>query len=582
MIFKNNYRPALATAGAPCSFKAEKKAQSGIMFNSADETEDFNAFQGSSSQQKEMKRRPQKKKTTLELSLKTLLIAAASVVALILLIVVVVAALNSSGTPITAENNSFISYENDGRYYVAMNGEIIGDGFENEIELTPAADNSFAYVFEDTPDGINAYILDKKELTLVIPTPVSEIVTVADYEPGIIYKDDDAFYFYADDSDDKITKNPTAGNFIIAPDASAVAYTEAKDEDVTQSKLYLYTNGNEDSYATNMCPVAVAPGGKYIYAYGIDSDAITKKLYMISPEDDEKYSIASNFNAITYMNIKGDEIIYCTSSVNDGFSSHIYSAKKNESFKIGAGWCVPLTADPTTVRLSSLKNIVVENTFSLSELNTKSATYYIGKDYTSARISTYNGKLNSSGDIFYYTDSDNTLKYIDLNDKTRTSEEIAEDVLEFVVTAKDNIYFIDDDGRLRFHKSSSGKSKTIESGEVTNMSLNAYSNILYFDVEDDAKAYCTEEGSAKEIAEFARAEIYTAPEFVDGAQKRTFAYVKNSDTELYDIYYTSSGKTYKLIATDCDYINGDDITIEDIINGIEDAVTGEGSGDSEG
>ena len=113
------------------------------------------------------------------------------------------------------------------------------------------------------------------------------------------------------------------------------------------------------------------------------------------------------------------------------------------------------------------------------------------------------------------------------------------------------------------------------------MSLNVYSNILYFDVDDDTKAYCTEEGSAKEIAEFARTEIYTAPEFVDGAQKRTFAYVKNSDTELYDIYYTSSGKTYKLIATDCDYINGDDVTIEDIIDDIKDAVTGEGSGDSE-
>ena len=562
MILKNNYRPAFATAGASFDQSARKNAQKAIMFNSADEAEDFNAFQDSSAPQRAPQKPKKNKGRTLELSLKTLLIALASLVALILLIVVIVAAVNSSGSPMTAENNSFVSYEQEGLYYVAMNGEIVGDSFENPLELVSAKDNSFAYVFEETPDGYNAYILAKKELTLITTTAVGKIVAWADYKPGIVYQDEGSFYFYSEDTDGKITKNATASNFVIAPDASAVSYIEAKDGDLTKMKLYLYTNGNDESYANNMYPVAVAPGGKYIYAYGIDSsDGITKKLYMIpANEDEDKCPIDTNFNSITYMNIKGDEIIYTTNTITEngiGFISNIYNAKKNETYKIGAGYCVPLISDPSVVALSTLKDIVVENIPSISPLSTGSATYYVGKDYTPKPISNYNGQLNASEDIFYFITADNVLKYIDLNEKTRSSKEVAEDVVEFVVTAKDNIYFIDDEARLRFHKTSTGKSTTIYSAdEVVSMSLNKYSNVLYFEVKDDTKAYSTEEGSAKEIAEFARAEIRTTPTFTSVGQKRTFAYVKNADTDLYDVYYTSTGTTYKLIAEGCERING--------------------------
>ncbi len=563
MFYKNNYRPAFATVDADSDTSRRTSADNGMMFNTANsETEDFNAF-GSSQSRPEQKKKPQKpanKKNTFELTPKMLIIGAAAVVALILLIAVIAAIANFGGSDLKAKNNSFASYEIDGKFYVAMNGEVVGSGFENEIKLTPAADNSFAYIVEDTPDGYNLYLLDRKELTQVVPNPVSEVVATAELEPGIIYKDEEAVYFYADENEDRITKDPSAGNFVISPDASAVAYTLAKEENVNEFKLYLYIDGISESYASNMYPVAVSKGGEYIYAYGISSeDYVSKKLYLINPEDNDKINIVTGFQAITYMNIEGDEIIYCTGTLEGGFQSHIYNVKKNTSYKIGAGVCTPLLADSSVVRLATLKDIIVENKLNLGE-GSISATYHVNKKYEPAKISQYNGTLNSDGDMFYFINVEGALNYIDLDDKNRTIEKIAEGVTDFVVTEKDNLYYIDDDSRLMFYKSSTTKKKRI-ADDVVGMSMNKYSNILYFEVEEDTKAYTTEEGSGKEIAEFERTEIQAAPEFIDLGQKRTFAYVINPDTELYDLYYTSSGKTYKLIASDCDYIGGVDIYV---------------------
>lgn len=557
MIYKNNYRPAFAGAPEPQSNYSAKKKDDFLTFNTANsETDDFNAFDtAQTTTKRESARAPKapKKGKTFELNLKVLFIVAAVLVAIGLCILFGVAIANAGSNDMKMENNSFLAYEQDGLYYAAMNGEVIGAGFENELSVVPAADNSFAYVIEDTPEGFYAYILEKKELKQVVATPVTEIISLAEFKPGIVYRDEAAVYFYADESDDRITKNVTAGNFVVAPDASAVAYTVAKKDDVNQFDLLLYVNGFSDDYADNMYPVAVSAGGKYLYAYGISTeDFISKKLYVITPEDGERISIESGFDSITYTNVKGNEMIYCVGSAETGYTSYIYNAKKNESHKIGAGKCVPLIADPSVACLSTLKDIVVENVF-MSSLT--SATYRIDSKYEPQTLSKYNGVLNSDGDTFYFVTAEHMLNYIDLDDKNRTPQRISDGVVEFVVTEKNNIYYLDDENNLRFYKSSSGKRTTI-ARDVTDISINRYSNILYFEILDDTKAYMTEEGSVKEIAEFNRTEIKTTPKFIDENLKRTFTYVADPDLGTYDIYYTATGKSYKLIASGCASVSG--------------------------
>ena len=582
MLYNNNLRPAYASANS-AEVHNSRSARDGICFNAANsETDDFNSF-NTSQGSNEMKKPPKKKKKaqkTFELNIKTVIIAAATLVAAVLLIVIFVAMANSSGSHLMLKNNSFLSYDIDGTYYVAMNGKTVDPSFENEISLIPADDNSFAYVIEHTSEGDVVYLLEDKELTQIISSPVKEIITMSKFNPGIIYrKDNDAVYFYAGDDEGRITRSTTAANFIISEDASAIVYTEPDNSDATVSKLYLYVDGGSESLAKNMVPVAVSKGGKYIYAYAIvaTENAVTKKLYLIKPEEEgEKVEICDNFEDITYLNIKGDEIIYYTGVSTDKTRSYVYNANKDKSYEIGAGRCVPTLADPSIVCLSTLKNIVVQNTIPTAPGT--SATHYINKNYEATLICRYNGSLNSKGDIFYYIDNDDTLRYIDLNDKSRTSEKIFDDVIDFVVTEKDNVYFIMDelDRDLIFYKSSTGKRKTI-AGDVTGMTLNEYSNVLYFNIDEDTKAYYTEEGSVKEIVEFDRAEIPVAPIFTDPAQKRSYAYLINPETDLYDIYFTASGKTFKLVSKDCDSVNkvsGTGTFYDDIRDALEDIFGG--------
>ena len=66
--------------------------------------------------------------------------------------------------------------------------------------------------------------------------------------------------------------------------------------------------------------------------------------------------------------------------------------------------------------------------------------------------------------------------------------------------------------------------------------------------------YFTEEGSGLEPVEFSKEAITSAPVFISEGQKRTFVSVFNTDTGMYDLYYTTTGKSFKSIEEDCSRI----------------------------
>ena len=397
MFKKHTFRAAFAGAGisstsGTCAFDSSAT----LAVNS--ESDDLKAF-ANSHRPRRVPNKPQKNnkkpEKVYEIDLKTILIAAAALVALILLIVIIVSAVNSSGKSIEKENNTYISYSKDGVYYVAVNGSTLDETFENEIEVVPALDNSFAYVFEKTPEGTVAYILQKNNLKEAIKSPSSEIIAYAELTPGIIYRDGNNVNYFSNNNDDIITRNDaTANNFVISHDASAIAYTVSSDNNANESKLFMYVNGVRQSYATNMVPVAVSKGGKHLYAYGISSeDFVTKKLYVIKTVDDEKIEIDSNFHSANELNIKGDELVY-TLSTQKGYQTKIYNAKKEKAYMIGGGICEPMTAG-NTVKLSTFKATVFENTFIPDGADRSySATYFVNNSYKATKLSKYNGVLN--------------------------------------------------------------------------------------------------------------------------------------------------------------------------------------------
>lgn len=569
MFNRKFYTPVMAASTASNGSFSGGLDDTVVTFSSSSgEAEDFNSFHTTRPQNNANRRSTpnknkrknngsrKKEQKTLFIDPKSLIIAAAGLLAFVLLIIFIFVIANSGGSDIKSENNAYTSYEKDGMYYLCVNGSQVGDPFSNEISVNPAADNSFAFVFEDVEDGYNVYLLKKKELTQIISTPVGEIIAWADYEPGIIYRDGDAYYFHFNDNEDRIVNDPSADNFIIAPDASAIVYTRADSSNAANFDLYLYKNGINEPQAVNMRPVEVSIGGEYIYAYGVVSTetSLVNKLYVITSEDGEKTHIDTGFVGITYTNVDGDEVIFYKGTESTGFHSYIYNAKKAKLHKIGAGICKPLIADDNIVCLSSLKDIVVENTYITA--SGMSATYYINKKYEPVEISQYNGMLSSDGEKFYFVNGDLTLNFVELSDKKRTPNKIAEGVSDFVVTEKDNVYYVDEDGRLTFYKASTS-GKTLIDKYVVSLSMNEYSNILFYETEgDNAAVYTTEEGDPKEIAKFAREEITGLPNFINNGQKRCFVYIEDSETGLLNLYYTSTGKSYKLIASDCDDVSG--------------------------
>ena len=555
MFKKHTFRAAYAGAGISNTHNTYS-SDNATTFSVNSESDDLKAFANSHRPNRapNKSQKPSKKnEKVFEFNFKTMLIAVAAVVALILIVALVFVAANSSGRDIEKENNTYISYSKGGIYYLAVNGTVLEETFENEIELVPALDNSFAYVFENTPDGYVAYILEKKKLTEAITSPVDEIIAYADLEPGIIYKDGNNVNYHSNDNDDIITRNDaTASNFIISQDASAVAYTVSSESNANESKLFMYANGVRQSYATNMVPVAVSKGGKHLYAYGISSsDFVTKNLYLIKTLDEEKTSIDSNFYSTNALNIKGDELVYSVIT-EKGYQTKIYNAKKEKTVSVGGGICLPMMTG-NTIKLATFKSTVFENTYIPEGADrSNSATYFVNNAYKSEKISKYNGALNSDGDVFYYIDVEDTLCSIEIGKKNAKIDEIALGVVDFVITEKDSLYYLDDSKYLWFDNPSSGK-RQIET-QVSDISFNIYSNTLYFEIIDDEYIYSTEEGSGKVVVEFAKDEIDSIPGFIDNGLKRTFTLIYDEPGSTYSIYYTSTGKSFKLIDEGCDSI----------------------------
>lgn len=559
MFLNKNVRLAYAGNSAPGNSDSSSRRKGLTLFDSGNgETEDFNAF-GSSAETEEPKKpkkgqgNGKKKGDGIEINGKSLIIAIAAVVAVVLLIVLIVAIANAGGKDIKYEDNTFASYEDgNGSYHVAMNGYVLGKAFDNAITVHTSADRSFAYVVEDADDGYSVYILENKKLTLIVDG-ITEVLAYAGFTPGLVYNEGGSYYHYYDGGSERITKDSTSSDFVISDDGTTVAYTTVSEDNASNYNLYVFSDGISEKYAKNLTPVAIAQKGKYIYAYGVYSSndgAIINKLYVLTEEDKIQVDFGGDysFTGISYMNVKGDELLIYTGDLENGYASFVYSVKANTATRISKGICTPLTADNSIVQLATLKKALVNDGIS-------NATYYIDKAYSVVRISNYSGKIEPSGKYFYYINSENTLYRIDITNESGDSEQIDEDVVDFAVTQKGNVYYLNDEGRLTFQKRLSTKGQKI-ADDVVSMVMYDYSNTLYFEIEDTTKTYCTKEGSAREPVTFDSVTVTSLPDFDATFSKRSFAYFYDEDGDCYKIFYTSNGKSFKTVVSEAYSVNG--------------------------
>ncbi len=554
------------------------------MFDAANEADEFGAYNASSSQnagrQGAPARKPKKKSGA------PIAIACAAIAVLLLIAVIAVALISGGGKNVKYANNTFASFcDSDGIWHVAANGKIVGD-YEHDITLIPADDRSFAYIIEETDDGYRITVTHGKEVSEITTSPVTRVLATAGLEVGVVWLDaDNGIYRYTEkNGEERITRDvaATAANepvhyFHISADAKTVIYTK-RDADKPGEVHYLcaYRDNSESKLQKNMYPEGISDDGSVIFASAYSKNAVTKSLYALPFNDEnDRYLLSENYASIVAINTEGNELVFTTlGNDTDALVSTYVVAfdvkKMNESaspIRIASKYkFVPVSVDAEVARFSTFKNTYFKaDVYGLDILDIETPIYFIDSDYEPRRISKYDGKFDAKGDYFYYTNTEGTLQRIDLSETDAVSEKIAEDVVEFEVTAKGNVYWLDDATRLMFYNTSKEKNTRI-GDNVEGISMHKYSNTLYFNFTDTQTIYCTEEGSAKEAAKFESGTVTGLPYFTDSDFKKTFAAFYDTDNDEFRLFYTSNGRSFKSIGV-CSEIDGfdPDFSLEDLI-----------------
>ncbi len=558
MFSKNDLRPAYAAASKSSSQPTPQKATAAPLVFDTEETGDFHGFNQGNSRTDMPRRRPEgagrrpapAKKGP---NKKALFLAAAAAIAVVaILVVVLVLVLTARAKDIKYENNTYLVYNDDkGAYHVLVNGDDLDEKFQGEVTLFPSADRSFAYVFDQSSDGVQAYILEGKKLSKVTPGRVAQILSYASLDPGVIYLRDGSYYVWSEKGGDqqfiKQSKNPE--KFILSGDASTVLYTADKEKgDAVYEYLYVFADGVTTELARNYIPAALSNEGDYIYAYTVNTERDTKELYYIDPDDKEnpvKIKTSASFcdDVTPVLNVKGDEILFYTTNGSE-FKTLLYRAKKNKTYTIGSGVLVPAEVDPKVAvpgefAETYLTQVQLTDSKSLS-------TYFITKKYEGDEICKFAGKFSPDGDYFYYVNNDDSLMQLDLKKDERRKIN-HEDIIDFVITAKGNLYTLDDSKQLRFYKVSTGKTTPV-SYDTTDISLYTYSNHIYFAEEEteNVNVWISEEGSEKEKVKMDKIQITRTPTFTNPTAKKTYAYYYDA-TAGWQLYYTGNGKSFDLI-----------------------------------
>ena len=330
MLLKNNGNPALAYAAYQGNTAEKSAIDKDFITRMNSEGDDFGNFSSSASAKEakhsHKRQAPKKPKKSHEPSkkknLKPFIFAGIAVLALILIIVLIVVIVNLANANIKIDDTVYFAYKDDNdTYHVLVNGDEIKTTFSNEIELIPADDRSFAYIFEKVEEdengksGIRMHILKGKKLT-TSQNLANDYITYSALNPGIIYNFKGTIYIYTDDSEAPITRDKSADNFVISADAKTIVYTtDSKKEEGTSVLKYFQNSGSED-IQNEFTPIALSYDGRYIYGTADRSGSFYYIDMNIKKEDRKPKRITNesygDFGEITEMNAKGDEIIFYT------------------------------------------------------------------------------------------------------------------------------------------------------------------------------------------------------------------------------------------------------------------------------
>ncbi len=577
MLFKNNMRPAYATASDSGFAQNNSSRKSRFAVFSEGDSGDFGSFEESQSSRQRPTRtsspRPQKpkgQKPAFDLSAlpwKYIAIGAVAVVAVVVVIALFMGIiLLAPSKHVKVEDNAYFVYsDTNGEYHVVSNGKTINHVFEGEVTITPAKDNSFAYVCDnlsgESGSGVRVYILKGNKLK-DIEVKADELIAMADFEPGIVYKKNSRFHYYSSNDHTPITSEPSADDFAISSDGSTVIFTVDSSKNPGYTELKYFQNGGSETIGPdNFIPVDISGDGKYVY--GINEDSGRLFFLTVKKSKAEIASITSDshgvFGEITGMNADGDEIVFYTES-EKGVVSFLYRVGDDSPTQIADGLFTPINADKEIACPDTFVNsyFVCEKDITTEDDVTTNATltYFYDKNDGAIKLAETKGQFSPDCKYFYYVNEDSNLVRISLDSKNfeDSAKAVLNDVTDFAVISKGDVYVMLNDVNVGiiYHWDASTAKRTVITYDAKLGSMQLCANSVYFteEIEGETKIYVSSEGAAKTEASFKNAALTTTPTMKMGVGQKGYAYFTddNGNTML---FYTANGEKFSVVSSSC-------------------------------
>lgn len=586
MLNKSDMRPAYAAVGQNSSANNRADMNYAVFSAAQVEDDDFNTFgdtsarsnasapkQRQSHQNQQSTRKPPKKKN-FSVSPKMIIISVAAVVALVLIIALFAAIFSSPGKNIIREDDVYTTYiDSNDVYHVLYNGKEIKHTFEGKVELQPAKDYSFAYVFEEVvsdegTSSIQMYILDGKKIDPIEGT-ADTIIACAEYEPGIIFKKGSLVSFHSKTADEEITGHSSAANFKISGDASTIVFTEpaGRNQETTHLKYFRNAGYNDIGETSGLIPVAIAKDGKYVYATDSTGSFYYLRVTKRGAEYEQKTIVSNSsytFGEVTELNADGTEVIFTYidgAEENAATASFIYKIGDKAPSQIAAGALKYTPMDKEVVCPSTFIDsaFTVDRTVTTADdetVNVTSTFYYTRKG--ARKLADAEGQFSPDGKYFYFLDSNQLFRIpLSSNDFEADKEMISGSAVDaFELTEKGDIYTYrnptaNELGSITWRKADKTVTKKVVEGLDAN-SVYICGNTVYFSqtVNGDLTIYKAVDDSTKEAVTFKKTIADTHMTIIMGSGDKGYAYFTDIDGNT-KLLYTSNGKTFDIICDSC-------------------------------
>lgn len=456
---------------------------------------------------------------------KLFLICAGAVLLLIILIIVIVNVASSPKSAVNPRKGSYYGVTSSGERILLYNGNVV-----EKTDFSSSSD-----LIAESRDGTKVLVADGDELTLV-DNGKAALITDELYEKRaklsesgtVVYLTEDSLCVYSGNKSNVIDDdfdNIGRVSFAVSPDGKTVAYNEYDRDAVRYKYLRVWDGKGVIDLEERFYPTYVSNGGKIIYG----SDSNSKLTYLKNLKAGSAEKLNGSGSKVTILSADHSRIMYLNES-NGRY--YLFDASLNEPVEMSKRSIDILIPGNYSAYPQDLRTFYAQSGYTVYRYSRS------GDSYESERIvsGAYNIMLSADGKTIVYQDDNEIFKVSVSNPDVKIP--VASDVTMYsdrsfmCDPSANHIYYIDDDGDLRY----AGKDSKKIASDIRSYYVNESGVCVY--VNDDRDMFYSIRGGDKVKISGISDEISNF--FI----KDNIFYAMTDD----EVYVSTDGKGFKKVA----------------------------------